>query len=157
MPLNDENYRLTIPVVKGRCARDVLSHTFNIGVYKTTKKNITTIQHISNESANIIVMLLLTPIITRNPHKECQWLTRKLWRHTLAFVINEITSRRAYVAYLSPLIWKIWCHFPPKCTQSCYDRGFDNDLPCYVEIMARVTGVDDNQDRRPMALSWLRP
>ena len=33
-PLKDEDFRLKMPVIKGRCARDTLSHTFNIGVLK---------------------------------------------------------------------------------------------------------------------------
>ena len=32
VPLNDRNCRLTIPVVRGRCARDALPHAFHIGV-----------------------------------------------------------------------------------------------------------------------------
>ena len=43
-----------MPVGKGRCARDTLPHTFDIGVFKTAKKNSTTIKHIHNKSANII-------------------------------------------------------------------------------------------------------
>ena len=37
VPLNDGNCRLTIPVVKGRCARDALPHAFHIGVSKFIK------------------------------------------------------------------------------------------------------------------------
>ena len=33
-PLNDGNCRLTMPVGKGRCARDALPHAFHIGVFK---------------------------------------------------------------------------------------------------------------------------
>ena len=32
----------------GRCADDVLSHTFNIGVLKSIKNNSTTIKHLNN-------------------------------------------------------------------------------------------------------------
>ena len=53
-PLNDGNCRFTMPVVKNRCNRDVLPHTFNIGVFKSIKKDPDTLQHIYNESANII-------------------------------------------------------------------------------------------------------
>ena len=35
--LNDGNCRLTIPVVKGRCARDALPHAFHIGVFELVK------------------------------------------------------------------------------------------------------------------------
>ena len=52
VPLNDGNCRLTIPVVKGRCAREALPHAFNIGVFKYDKRNPTTIKHIYNESEN---------------------------------------------------------------------------------------------------------
>ena len=52
VPLNDGNCRLTIPVVKGRCAREALPHAFNIGVFKYGKRNPTTIKHIYNESEN---------------------------------------------------------------------------------------------------------
>ena len=37
MPLKDRNCRLTLPVAKGRCARGVLPHTFNIDVFKSSK------------------------------------------------------------------------------------------------------------------------
>ena len=30
--------------------------------------------------------------------------------HALTFVTQKITWRRAYVAQLSPLLWKNWCH-----------------------------------------------
>ena len=36
-----------------RCARDVLPHTFDIGVFKTVKNYSITIKHIYNSSANI--------------------------------------------------------------------------------------------------------
>ena len=52
VPLNDENCRLTIPVGKGRCAREALPHAFNIGVFEYGKSNPTTIKHIYNESDN---------------------------------------------------------------------------------------------------------
>ena len=50
VPLNDGYCRLTIPVVKGRCAREALPHVFNIGLFKYGKSNSTTIKHIHNES-----------------------------------------------------------------------------------------------------------
>ena len=46
VPLNDGNCRLTIPVVKGRSAREALPHAFNFGVFKCAKSNPTTIKHI---------------------------------------------------------------------------------------------------------------
>ena len=54
VPLNDRNCRLTIPVVKGRCARDALPHTFHFGVFKFVKTISTAIKHIYKESENII-------------------------------------------------------------------------------------------------------
>ena len=54
VPLSDGNCRLTMPVGKGRCARDALPHTFDMGVFRTVKKNSTTIKYISNQWANII-------------------------------------------------------------------------------------------------------
>ena len=55
VPLNDGNCRLTIPVVKERCAREALPHAFNIGVFKYGKRNPTTRKHIYNESENFNV------------------------------------------------------------------------------------------------------
>ena len=52
--VNDRNCLLTIPVIKGRCAHDVLPHTFNITMLKSIKKNSATIKHLYNESVNII-------------------------------------------------------------------------------------------------------
>ena len=51
---NDGNCRLTIPVVKGRCARDALPHAVHIGVSKFVKTIFTTTKHIYKESAHII-------------------------------------------------------------------------------------------------------
>ena len=54
VPFNDGNCRLTIPVVKGRCARDALPHALHIGVFKFVKTISTAMKHIYKESANII-------------------------------------------------------------------------------------------------------
>ena len=54
VPLNDGNCRLTIPVVKGRCAPDTLPHAFHIGVFEFVQTISTAIKHIYKESANII-------------------------------------------------------------------------------------------------------
>ena len=53
VPPNDGNCRLTIPVVKGRCAGEALPHAFNIGVFKYCERNPTTIKHIYDESENL--------------------------------------------------------------------------------------------------------
>ena len=54
VPLNDGNCRLTMPVGKGRCARDALPQAFHIGVFKFVLTISTAIKHIYNESAHII-------------------------------------------------------------------------------------------------------
>ena len=54
VPLNDGNCRLTMPVGKGRCARDALSHAFHIDVFKFVFTISSAIKHIYKESANII-------------------------------------------------------------------------------------------------------
>ena len=43
VPLNDEHCRPTMPVGKGRWARDALPQIFDFGMIKTVKKNSTTI------------------------------------------------------------------------------------------------------------------
>ena len=53
-PLNDGNCRLTMPVGKGRCARDALPHAFHIGVFKFVFTISTAIKHIYKESAHMI-------------------------------------------------------------------------------------------------------
>ena len=53
VPLNDGNCRLTIPVGKGRCARDALPHAFHIGVFKFVFTISTTIKHIDNGSESV--------------------------------------------------------------------------------------------------------
>ena len=76
-PFNDGNCRLTIPVVKGRCARDVLScHIFHIGVLKFVKTISTTIKHIYTESANIIegCNVAFDTNDAGISNKPCQWL-----------------------------------------------------------------------------------
>ena len=52
VPLNNRNCRLTIPVVKGRCAREALPHALNIGVFKYHKSNSTT-KYIYNQFENL--------------------------------------------------------------------------------------------------------
>ena len=52
--LNEGNCRLTIPVVKGRCARDALPQAFHSGVFKFVETISTAIKHIYKESANMI-------------------------------------------------------------------------------------------------------
>ena len=54
VPLNDGNCRLTMPVGKGRYARDALPRAFHIGVFKFVFTISTAIKHIYKESANII-------------------------------------------------------------------------------------------------------
>ena len=54
VPLNSGNCHLTIPVIKGHYACDVVPHTFNISVLISVEKNSATIKHIHNVSANII-------------------------------------------------------------------------------------------------------
>ena len=54
VPLNDGNCRLTMPVGKGRCARDAQPHAFHIGVFKFVFTVSTAIKHIYKESAHII-------------------------------------------------------------------------------------------------------
>ena len=54
VPLNDGNCGLTMPVGKGRCARDALPHAFHIGVFKFVFTISTAIKHIYKESAHII-------------------------------------------------------------------------------------------------------
>ena len=46
--------RHVVPVVKRRCAGDVLPDTFNIDGFKSIKNNSSTIKHIYIESAKII-------------------------------------------------------------------------------------------------------
>ena len=48
VPLNNGNCRLTIHMVKGRFAREALPHAFNIGLFKYSNRNPTTIKHIYN-------------------------------------------------------------------------------------------------------------
>ena len=54
VPLNDGNCRLTMAVVKGCCACDMLLHTFDISVFEFGKNNSATIKRIYNESTNLI-------------------------------------------------------------------------------------------------------
>ena len=51
-PLCDRNFRPTIRVIEGCCAREGLPHAFNISVFQYSKSNSTTIKHIYNESVN---------------------------------------------------------------------------------------------------------
>ena len=52
--LKDSNCHFTMPTVMGRWAHYVLLHTFNIRVFKCSKNNSSTMEHICNESENVI-------------------------------------------------------------------------------------------------------
>ena len=54
VPLTDGNCRLTMPVGKGRRARDALHHAFHIDVLKFVFTIYTSRKHIYKGSANII-------------------------------------------------------------------------------------------------------
>ena len=54
VPLNDGNCRLTMPVGKGRCARDALPHAFHIGVFEFVFTNFYRNKTYLHESAHII-------------------------------------------------------------------------------------------------------
>ena len=46
--------RYVVPLnVKGRCARETLTHAVNIGMFRYGKSNPTTIKHIYNEFENL--------------------------------------------------------------------------------------------------------
>ena len=94
------NCRLTVPFGEGRCVRDALAHTFDIGVFKTVKENSTTIKifTINLQTSLKVVMLLLTPMIATISYERCRWLVRRVWWHALAFFTQEITRYWAYVA-----------------------------------------------------------
>ena len=123
VPLNDGNCRLSIPVAKRCWACEVLPHACNIGVFQYDENNPTTINTFTINLRTLmkVVMLLSTAIFGGIFHKQCQWLGWRVWWHALALVTHKITWRRAYVAQLSPLPWKNWCHFAPKSTQSGYN------------------------------------
>ena len=57
-----------------------------------------------------VVTLLLIAIIGGIFHKQCQWLAWRVWWHALTFVTQEITWRRAYVAYYSMLVAILPCY-----------------------------------------------
>ena len=77
VPLNDGNCRLTIPVVKGRCAHEALPRAFNISVFKySTTVNI----FVTNLRTWMkVVTLLFTAIFGGIFHQQCQWLAWKVW------------------------------------------------------------------------------
>ena len=83
------------PKLKGRCARDALPHTYDIGVFKTVKKNSTIIKYIYNLSENIVdgCNVALTPMIARISYERCLWLAWRVWWHALSFVTHKITWR----------------------------------------------------------------
>ena len=97
--------------------------TFNISMFKFVKKNSGTIKHIYNESVNIIegCNVAFDTNDCWNFPKRCQWLALSIWWHALTFITHKITWCRAYVAKLSPRLWKNWCHFRAKSTQSYYN------------------------------------
>ena len=63
VPLNNEICRLTMPVVKGHCAHDMLPHTFNIGMFKSFKKN-------SVLDVNLIIRVPVYYCLTHNAAKS---------------------------------------------------------------------------------------
>ena len=57
VPLNDRNFCLTMPVVKGCCACDLLHDTFNIDKFKSIEKNSTIIKQFAVHKKTTIEVL----------------------------------------------------------------------------------------------------
>ena len=73
VPLNDGNCRLTMPVGKGRCARDALPHAFHISVFKIVFTISTAIKHYTKNlhTSLKVAMLLVTSMIAGISNKRC--------------------------------------------------------------------------------------
>ena len=116
------------PLANGRCARDALPHTFNIGMFKCD--NFTTIKYIYNEFDILIDSCDVAFDISN-------W-----WNlpNTVAMVGMESMVIRARLRhtryYLTPCIcspikqnaMEKWYHSLPESTHSCYDTYFEGIL-----------------------------
>ena len=158
VPLNDGNCRLTIPVVKGRCARDALLHAFHIGLFKFVKMISTIVKILTKNLPTYlkVVMLLLTAMIAGISNKRCQWLPLRVWWHAPTLVTHEISWHRAYVSWSSPLLRENWCNFPPKSTQSCYNMYPNTSVHLFREnvIFSWRRSVCQGKGRRYIYLKW---
>ena len=126
VPLSDGNCRLTIPVGKGRCARDALPHAFQIGVFKFGFTISTAIKHIYKESANII----------EGCNVACDTNDCLNFQETVPVITIESLVKRARPCYtrffLTPGICSLikptdmvkLMQFSPKSTQTCYNKEF---------------------------------
>ena len=109
---------------QGRCARHAPPQTFNIGMFNSVEimllqSNLFTM-HL--ELWLKVVMLLFL----------CQWLLEfpligtNDWHGQHDDTCSPSLHTRLLDTghILSPLLWKNWCNFQPKPTQSCYDYSF---------------------------------
>ena len=123
VPLNDGNCHLSMLVVKGRWSRDVIPHTFNIGMFKSFENKSTTIKNVFDESANIIEGCNVAfdtfdcwnfpgtmSVIGIESMVTCTCL-----HYTQDYLMLGICS------LIKPDAMENWCHFLPKSTQSCYN------------------------------------
>ena len=71
---------------------NVLPQTFDIGVFKTVKTNLTTVGHIHSKSATMIegCNVALDANDCYISYERCRWLARKVRWHALAFVTHQI-------------------------------------------------------------------
>ena len=123
--INNENCHLTMPVVKGCFAHDMLLHTFYIDMFelnKFIKNNSTTVKHIYNESVNLTVVMLLE--LVEFPINSASGRHRKygdMHLPSLHMRLLDSDYLTPSICSLIKLLWKSWCHFLPKSPQSHYD------------------------------------
>ena len=94
-----------------------------------------------------IMLFILRSMDHRISLKCCQWMSWKLWCHASAFLTHEITWRQAYVAWLSTLLWKNWCQFPPKSPQWLPTNDtlhYQCGLDIVTNILLRALTFDDS-------------
>ena len=99
MSINSGHYRLTINVVKGRCAREALHHTFNIDIIKCNE----IILHYNENKANLRDLRAATGLaILRKLDSNCRffnpcdleiiWMTMKNNRAFLPYYVKLCAS-----------------------------------------------------------------
>ena len=99
VPLTDGNYRLTMPVANGHCARDPLRHTFDIGEFNCGKTflEIYGIFTIWLKISLKVILMTLISMGGRVSLKRCRSLAWKQRCYVVGFVTHEITRRWGHV------------------------------------------------------------
>ena len=158
LPLNHENCHLAMPVGKGRCASDALTHTFNSGVFKSVENNSIIIKYIYNESGNTIEGCNVVfdasncwnfPLTVPGIGIESR-VTRARLRYTRYYLTPGICS----LTNSSP--WTKWLPFHRRCFQCIFFLNEKFCIQIKISLKFVPKGPIDNNLALLKKMAWRR-